>query len=121
MKLYAVRLAQTKEPVGFFWTHSRESLFWMIDAYLSPYECEFVEVREESAIVWPNKSEATFGVDIDGEDENFNPSIWTAGAILDFDLQRIATCDIGKWTSGTKLKSGIQGLDQYVATQTGRA
>jgi hypothetical protein len=52
VKLYAVRIADDKQPVGFFWSRDRATLALMIDAVTDPGECEFREIRGEAFIVW---------------------------------------------------------------------
>jgi hypothetical protein len=62
MKLYAVRIVDDKQPVGFFWSRDRATLALMIDAVTDPGACEFREIRSEAFIVWDGSE--TWGMGI---------------------------------------------------------
>jgi hypothetical protein len=52
MKLYAVRIADNKDPVGFFWEASVDDLVYAIDEVVNPCETEYVILESPAAILW---------------------------------------------------------------------
>jgi hypothetical protein len=61
MRLSAVRLIKTKEPVGFFWVSDLSALWWMIDSVTDPGACEYSRIRHGAAVAWNSRVNATFG------------------------------------------------------------
>lgn len=62
MKLYAVRLIEDQQAVGFFWATDDQSLVAMVDCVVEPDHCEFQQVHEDGALVWESAT-TTLGVD----------------------------------------------------------
>jgi hypothetical protein len=69
MTLFAVRLIENKQAVGFFWAADLAALWWMIDSVCDPGLCEYHEINDRAAITWQDGVEATLGAgnDLDGE------------------------------------------------------
>lgn len=62
VKLYAVRIAHDKQPIGFFWSKDINSLALAIDIVTDPGECEFREITNEAFIAWPQHEAWGMGV-----------------------------------------------------------
>lgn len=52
MKLYAVRHADDKQAVGFFWSANVDELILQVDYITEAHACEFHEIDEGAAFVW---------------------------------------------------------------------
>jgi hypothetical protein len=61
MRLFAVRLIENKQAVGFFWAPDLVSLWWMIDSVCDPGECEYHQIDGIAAITWQGAVKATLG------------------------------------------------------------
>jgi hypothetical protein len=61
MRLFAVRLIEDKQAVGFFWAIDSSSLWWMIDSVCDPGDCEYHRISDRAAITWESKVTATLG------------------------------------------------------------
>jgi hypothetical protein len=61
MRLFAVRLIEDKQAVGFFWAPDLISLWWMIDSVCDPGLCEYHPIDDRAAITWQGKVNATLG------------------------------------------------------------
>jgi hypothetical protein len=61
MKLFAVRLIEDKQAVGFFWAPDLTSLWWMIDSICDPGLCEYHQIDDRAAITWQGGVKATLG------------------------------------------------------------
>jgi hypothetical protein len=61
MRLFAVRVIEDKQAVGFFWTPDLTSLWWMIDSVCDPGGCEYRRIKDKAAIVWSDRVKATLG------------------------------------------------------------
>lgn len=73
MRLFAVRLMEHQQAVGFFWAPDRVALWWMVDSVCDPGLCEFVRVRDRAALVWNGKTSLRFAdrnLHADNEDDN---------------------------------------------------
>jgi len=63
MRLFAVRVGDTQEPVGFFWVRSIEELADYVDgAVCDPSGCEYKAIDEPTMIVWPEAISWKMGV-----------------------------------------------------------
>jgi hypothetical protein len=70
MRLFAVRLLEDKQAVGFFWAANSSSLWWMIDSVCDPGLCEYHRISERAAIMWDGKVTATLGAGSNLTDED---------------------------------------------------
>jgi hypothetical protein len=61
MRLFAVRLSEGKQAVGFFWAPDLTSLWWMIDSVCDPGLCEYHQIDDRAAITWQGEINATLG------------------------------------------------------------
>jgi hypothetical protein len=61
MRLFAVRLIENKQAVGFFWAPDLTSLWWMIDSVCDPGLCEYHPIDDRAAITWQGEVNATLG------------------------------------------------------------
>jgi hypothetical protein len=61
MRLFAVRLIETKQAVGFFWAPDPIALWQMIDSVCDPSECECRQINDRAAITWQSQVKATLG------------------------------------------------------------
>jgi len=54
MKLYAVRMIESRQPVGLFWAKDVSDLMVAIDFYdvVSPTRCEYLTIETTGALVW---------------------------------------------------------------------
>ena len=54
MKLYAVRMIETCQPVGLFWAKDVSDLVVAIDFddVMSPTRCEYLTIETTGALVW---------------------------------------------------------------------
>lgn len=87
MKLYAVRMIEDHQPVGFFWCRRSELEYW-IDMVCDPALTEYQEVRKSSGIMWDGNVALRMGTppfvnDEDGEspelDELFREASFEGG------------------------------------------
>ncbi len=69
MRLFAVRLIEGKQAVGFFWASDLISLWWMIDSVCDPGLCEYHQIDDRAAITWQDGVKATLGAGNDLDDE----------------------------------------------------
>lgn len=61
MRLFAVRVIEDKQAVGFFWAPDFTSLWWMIDTVCDPGGCEYRRIKDRAAIVWSDRVKANLG------------------------------------------------------------
>jgi hypothetical protein len=59
MKLYAVRDAQTKQPVGLFYADDPQELSWMVDSHARVDGCEYCTLGRGAILfdAWEDKGE----------------------------------------------------------------
>jgi hypothetical protein len=69
MRLFAVRLIEDKQAVGFFWAPDPITLWRMIDSVCDPGLCECHEINDRAAITWQGGVKATLGAGNDLDDE----------------------------------------------------
>jgi len=74
MRLFAVRLIETKQAVGFFWAPDPIALWQMIDSVCDPSECECHPIKDSAAITWQGQVKATLGGGNVRQDEAGEPS-----------------------------------------------
>jgi hypothetical protein len=69
MRLFAVRLIEDKQAVGFFWAPDLTTLWWMIDSVCDPGLCEYHQIDGCAAITWQGGVKATLGAGNGPDDE----------------------------------------------------
>lgn len=71
MRLFAVRMIEGQEAVGFFWCEDEFALIDLVDETVEPDQCEYRELTEPSGFAWSAKVPAIgikrFDVSYDGE------------------------------------------------------
>jgi hypothetical protein len=70
MRLFAVRLIEDKQAVGFFWAPDPITLWQMIDSVCDPSECECHPINDAAAITWQSNVKATLGGGIGQQSED---------------------------------------------------
>lgn len=73
MRLFAVRLIEDKQAVGFFWAPDLTTLWRMIDSVCDPGLCEYHQIDDRAAITWQGGVNATLGAGNDLGDETGEP------------------------------------------------
>lgn len=61
MRLFAVRVTENKQPVGFFWARTSENLWDMVDSICDPGHCEYVRITAETAVIWESNENWRMG------------------------------------------------------------
>jgi hypothetical protein len=61
MHLFAVRVTENKEPVGFYFVRNSDELSMMVDSTTDPGECECLAITKCCAIIWPGDVDWKFG------------------------------------------------------------
>lgn len=57
MKLYLVRLIESQEAVGIFWSSGGDELWWQADQVVAPGRCEWTIIRGSAGIIWPGNAD----------------------------------------------------------------
>ena len=68
MRLFAVRVIEDKQAVGFFWAPDFVALWWMIDSVCDPGGCEYRRINDRAAIIWEGWVDAGLGTGIEFDD-----------------------------------------------------
>jgi len=105
VKLYAVRLAATKEAVGFFFDTDERGLRYSVDAVTDTSACEYRHLTKPGAIVWDDPTPLKFhdkNPHLDGDDSENEPTRWlgaeaTDGASFNGSLEATTREGKGAW------------------------
>lgn len=66
MKVYAVRVKESKELVGIFTVTRPDALFWMVDEVVDPAETEWMELPVGCGVIFPDGGSGQLVSDEDG-------------------------------------------------------
>jgi hypothetical protein len=86
MRLFAVRLIEDKQAVGFFWAADLTTLWWMIDSICDPGLCEYHPIEDCAAITWQDGVKATLGAGNGPDETGESPALNELRRELTFDF-----------------------------------
>jgi hypothetical protein len=98
LKLFAVRVVDDKQAVGFFWAPDLESLWWMIDEITDPGACECGLVDGPAAVTWAGQVPAMGVEREDVEDETSDREVLAREASFDYALGDVLYDSMKGWT-----------------------